>query len=319
MNRARLIAAMIVFAAALIGGIGTYLALYVFLPGRVSHEDYLPNNNGLRIVLQPYRVQGRVSDLVPDATRFIKAIPKVMSTQGRPFRIDWIHHLPYEFAILIQQERLDTLGVRLYVNEKPDMKSFVGELNNSGFFGAVRGVVWNPPRVRAQGNTSWLTDGLLSIPAGTQDIVARDFPGADFPDAVSYAGAHFFEMTGVNNAGAFAEFHGAIVRNWGSRGGEDLHDALRTIWPYVDRASLAGDWTATDQMTFTMTLSPGTGGNRADLMQVHDLFLARLDAGLDAWQGMRVSGGAHWENDLLVGHYTLTGFEAALQRALRIR
>lgn len=320
MNKARLVATAIVVLAVLIAGVGTWLALYVFHPGRVSHAEYLPPNNAIRIALQPFRVQSRVSDLVPTATRFIKQVPKFTSMQGRPFRIDWIHHLPYEFTFLLQQDTPDALGVRLYVNEKPDMKSFVSELNNSGFFGAVRGVVWNPPRLHAEGQTSWMTDGSMPLPTHTQEYVRQVFGNAGIPDAVDYTGEHFFEMTGVNNAGAFLEFHGSTLRNWGAMGGDDLHDALSNVWPHIARAHITGDWIDTDRMDFKLELVLSPSGDAATVMAAHDLFLSRLDAGLQAWQGMNLTGSAKQQNSrLLVGNYTLRGFEAALQRALRIR
>lgn len=320
MNKPRLIAGAIVVAAILIAAVGTWLALYVFTPGRAPHEEFLPRDNAIRIVLQPYRVQREVSGLVPDATRFIKAIPKVMSTQGRPFRIDWIHNLPYEFSFLIQQNDLDHLGVRLYVNEKPDMNSFVGEVNNSGFFNAVRGVVWNPPRLRGETQTAYIADGRAAIPTGTQQIVQTLFGGTRIPDPVDYTGNHFFEMTGSNNAGAFGEFQGVVIRNWGSLGGDDLHTFLRETWHDVLRVRITGDWTGPDRMDFDLSLVVTPNGDPGRVEEAHDFMLDRLVSGLQSWQGLNFSGSAEWQNSrTLVGRYTLTNFEPALQRALRIR
>ncbi|MBI1318387.1 MAG: hypothetical protein GC168_05465 [Candidatus Hydrogenedens sp.] len=305
-------------AAALVLLLGWYaVQWFLSLPGKADHDAYLLPETTVRLVTQPSRAQDYISSLAPQATKYINAIPKFSSTQGRPFRVDWIHMLPHEITFLFSRVQVGSLDVLLYVNEIPEADSFSKEVNDSGALNHLRGIYWNAPRLSAEGLTERTARGTMPIPAYVSESLTAAFPVPTAPQPPAIEGSHLFEFAADNVDGGLLEWHGAMRAAWGDWGGSAMHNALESVWPVVEYVRLTADLAEADRLECTLTVD---AANAAASDAIETAARAFVD-GVGLWFSevaqtrVRTHGVEHSGLRLTL-QFEASGFEARIRRAL---
>mgnify|MGYP006280045093 CR=1 FL=1 len=310
MNRMRLVSVALVALAAVIAA--TMTIVYLLFPPvpRPAHEPWLMPNTALRIVLQPSRAQHYITKLAPTATRFIKGVPRLSSTQGRALRIDWIHALPHEMTLLVARPRPEELRVRLVVRERPESESMAAVLNHSGFFRALRFAAWDRARLVPENGHFLAAQGRVALPTHVPPLEQR-FPPPELDTG------HLFEIAGTNRGGVPALFHEELVRTYGAYAGQDAHEAVQWSLDGVRRFRFTADLAAPDTLGLRLEIAcSGARGLQAAAEAAH-LVEEAVRARLLDEEGFRLEGAAAPVSETeLRATYTLTGFEPQLSRAL---
>lgn len=314
MLRARIVAGVIVLIA-LISAITLTVLYFVYPFGKVSHEHLLTPATTVRAVWAPARVQRYISRLAPDATRFIKSVPRLTTMQGGPIRVDWIHALPYEFTFLVAQDRPEDLGVICFISEQPE-SDFEGVVNSSGLLRELRPVLWQSQRFTRDARGGLIAEGRLAVPPETQREAASWWPNyRPFP-IPPIEGRHLLECSGDNSTGALMQLHGALARRGALWPGMSFHDPLMQTWTGVQRVWFCADLVKDDELHFRLVVHcTGTGEADAILLLL-DQAAAVLSDALFSRHRFQFTGGAAVKGSVIEGEYTLSGFEGALRRAL---
>jgi len=143
----------------LAAGAATWFYFFYATFGRVPHEAFMGRATAVRLTFQPYRIQRYISSLAPLGTRFIKGVPQLSSMQGGPIRINWIHRLPYEISLLLEEQAEDSLAAAFFVNVRPEPNDFMEALNESRLLHVLRFVQWRPYQVTPKAEGVLMTQG----------------------------------------------------------------------------------------------------------------------------------------------------------------
>ena len=316
MNRQWLVPSLALAAFIVLGGY--FLVQWFFsLPGAANHDQYVQDTTTVRMVLQPSRVQGYVSDLAPQATKLVDAIPKFTSTQNRAYRIDWIHKLPHEITFLFSRVSRDRLEVLLYVNELPEADSFSREVNNSGFWGRARGIYWDNPRLTAQGLSERLARGGMFVPEYADEMISATLtnPQRSIPPPID--GRHLFEFAADNREGGLMEWQAAMRDAWGDWLGRDFQDELAAALGGVVYLQVTGDLRTDDELEFNVHIELRDPAMSAPVGTTLGNFIDEMDTFLASAIGARaIPTTIDTIGDTVAGGFTVTGFEPRVRRAL---
>lgn len=295
-----------------------WFAYQHFLRGpaaNLGHEAAASPNTAIRVVFCGAQVQDYVSGLAPEVLRVIPAMPRLNSLAPRARRMDWLHHLPLEFAFLFSQDipgRLDTL---LYIREDSEGPNFPEVINDSEFFYVTRPITWDSSRVRRVEGNALLAQGGIPIRDGDADAAERFWPAFTPPVPLPLSGTHFFEVSADNRSGALYELHTAVLSAH-----PNMHvlafDALIDAWAGVEELRLTADLAGDNLIEFDATVATARGATAASLEQpLQDALAAFADA-------LRVEPGLtlEWNLSPTPGEMqieaTLSGFDPLLRRAL---
>lgn len=314
MLRARIIAGIIILLA-IVAAVTLTVLYFVYPFGRVSHDHLLTPGTAVRAVFAPARVQRYVSRLAPDATRFIKSVPRLTTMQGGPIRVDWIHALPYEFSFLVAQDRPDGLGVVCFINEQPE-SDFEGVVNRSGLLRELRPVQWQGARFTRDAEGGLVAQGQLAIPPEIQRDVALWWPDYRPFSPPPIEGRHLIECSGDNSNGALMQLHGALARRGALWPGYAFHDPLMQAWSGVQRVWFSADLAADDELRFRISVHCTGAAEAGRILQLVEEGAGILSDALFSERRFQLTGGAVVKGNVIEGEYTLTGFEPALRRAL---
>ncbi len=314
MTRTHLIAGGIVLIGALSAALITLFVLFLYEPGRERHAVAMPDDTAIRVVMEPARVQRYVSSLAPGITRFVSTVPKVTSMQSRAFRVDWVHAMPYEIALLFSAPGNNTMDATLFINPLPE-SSFLSEFNAWGALRELRGVAWSGSGARE-------VTPAYATASGTVPVNASWNAGAQKPSIHALGtpeieGGHWLEVAAVNADDVFSHLYAAMDRAWRQPGTEASAAALTRALPYLRRARLTGDLTADDELYFVILLELADPAGRAAVDEAMAAVADAMAAGFaDRW-GWSFGGGFGWTGPAaLEGSYHLRGFEARLRRAM---
>ncbi len=304
---------LIVLAAAC----STWCYLHFATPGRVSHDAFLTRQTVLCLMAQPSRVQDYLSGLSPAGSRFVRDIPRLSSMQPGPIRLEWVHQLPYEFTILLDEKGPDAFGVTLFVNDRPERRGFQAALDDSSLLSDLRVVQWDAPRFLRKQPQVLLASGLLLVPGEAVEAAAAIWP--EYTPFVSPEPPqkHLLACSADNANGLLFKLHAALLRAYGPWGGNDLHVSLNEAWPSIAVLSLQADLQQDDDLVFDVKATLSSQGTRERVDAAVSALSGRLSEFLGAGRGFTFSGNAQWTGAAtLHGRYHLSGFEARLRRAL---
>jgi len=288
----------------------TFFYLFLYKPGRVTHESRRSPDTTFRITLQPELIQAYVTSLAPGITRFVGTIPKFTSMQARAYRIDWVHALPYEITLLFEQPTTSGVGARLFVNPIPDNESFVSEVNASRAINEIPEITWQPPQLAAIAENAYETRGQLrSNLAAATAVGAARLP--------RYQDAHLLSVSATNAKGILTVLHQAYANSLGAWADAETHQALMAAWQDVEELELKANLVDDNRIAIEFALICAPGHNSAATMQALYNTLENLAAYLLQRADILLDGNLDWQNSLtLRGKYALTGFEPLLKRAM---
>jgi len=319
LDKTRLQVLMVAVPLAIIIASGAYYYFYIRPKQGISHQSFLAQDTAVRVVIKPPRVQSYVTSLAPVATRFVKGVPKFTSLQQFSFRTEWIHKMPFEFTLLLDQRSPDFLGVLLYVQENPASESFAGLVDDSDFFRALRPIRWEHARMMRRDTGQLTASGTLPIPVGTRDAVSSSFPNYVPFDAPPVTGRHFVEIAVNNQNGSLMELQGALAGLVDVLNAPDLEEEMKRLWVAVKSVRLTADLIADDRLSLNMEIACG---NTQDADAAAELMWKTTDAA-DAYLnnrfGFRLEGSSSTypsEEATAFGNFALTGFEKRLRNAL---
>lgn len=317
LDKTRLQILMIAVPLALVIAAGAYYYFYVWPRQGLSHEPFLVPDTAVRVVIKPPQVQSYISSLAPAATRFVKGVPKFTSLQQFSFRTEWVHKMPFEFSLLLDQRSPDYLGVLLFVQENPASESFADLLNDSRFFHALHPIRWEQPRMMRRGTGQLTASGTLPIPAAARDAVSARFPDFIPLDPPQVSGRHFVEIAVNNRNGSLMELQGALSRLAGILNNRELEDSMLRLWAGVESAHLSADLEGDDRVGLHMEIVCQETRTATIAAEAIQEIADAINMYLNARFGFLLQGTAYPEEEAKVsGNFTLTGFEERLRNAL---
>ncbi len=301
----------------LAAGAATWFYFFYATFGRVPHEAFMGRATAVRLTFQPYRIQRYISSLAPLGTRFIKGVPQLSSMQGGPIRINWIHRLPYEISLLLEEQAEDSLAAAFFVNVRPEPNDFMEALNESRLLHVLRFVQWRPYQVTPKAEGVLMTQGMVSIPQDTQSLVAAQWPAAKDLPPPPLSGKHLLELSADNGNGVLMQWLGALNTAYPRWCEDTLQQTLTQALPLVRHLSITGDLAKNDEVHFQVNVRCGEEAQPGMVEEAVNGAAEWLGDVLMEAHHFRFDGGAQWmDAHTLKGDYVLTGFEGALSRAL---
>lgn len=305
----------VTLALALTAGWFTYQHVFKSRSAFMGHDTAASPNTAIRVVFCGLMVQDYVSGLAPEVLRVIPAMPRLNSLAPRPRRMDWLHHLPLEFAFLFSQDLPGRLNAQLYIREDKEGPNFAEVINDSEFFYATRPITWDSSRVHRNEEDALLAQGTISIREEDAADAERFWPTFTPPVSLPLSGEHFFEASADNRSGAIFEWHSAVA---GAH--PNMHiaafDALLDAWPGVEELRLTADLAGDNLIEIETVLALVPGGGAVSLEKALQVALAAFADALRIEPGLTLE----WRLSPTPGELTidasLSGFDPLLRRAL---
>ena len=305
----------ITLLVALTAGYFVYSRYFGVQAGPVGHEALASPNTAVRIMFRGPYIQDYVSRIAPDVLKVVPAIPRLNSLAPRSRRLDWVHYLPTEFAFLISQNTAENLDVLLYIGENEDGPDFAGVINDSEFFWSTSPITWRGTRVRHHEDGGLVALGAISLPDRILDESAASWPVYTPPVPLPLSGAHFFEATADNRAGAVFELHGAVDGAVASPLLAPFQPML-SLWPLIETCRVTGDLAGDDLFEITAGLTCADVNSHPAIFAALEAALGGLQTALSAHEHLKLTWRMEESGADISVNAALTGFEAPLRRTL---
>jgi hypothetical protein len=218
-----------VLVAVLATGLTLYYLVYGF-PQPVKHQRYVSEHTALRLMLRPAKVQHIVSDAVPGGLKYIPAMPRLNSTMGRPQRLDWLHYLPHEITLVVDQSPTGDLASVLFVNDNSSGPDFAEIVSDSRILAERVPFTWRPPALARDEDEALIARGTFDIAESAWQPPPQGRVGGPFD--LPKASGNLIVDFAVDNGGAVLQaLHDALRAYHGpALGDPGVDDALSNLW-----------------------------------------------------------------------------------------
>lgn len=315
MDRTRLIAMAMIISAALIAILMTYWYIFIYQPGRTTHDDYARPDTAIRLMVQPAKIQWYVTKLAPGITKYVQSIPKFTSTQSFAGRIDWIHAMPYEISMLYHHATASTLDMNTFINTHPNDPDFGQLLGQAGYFRIVDWVNWDSKGFTRKEESALLASGTVNIPSNTQQEIARYWNSSGMMSPPPLDENHFIELSVDNSGGVLLSLHHALMRSVSMVSGRDINAYLLERWPEVVKVHGWADLVEDDLVQFTVEVECRDAASAQQVSEGMG-YLADEIAYEFERMGFAFGGSTQIRETKVTGVYEFYGFEEKLRRAL---